>query len=152
MPAENEDAYQDGQLVRLGDITTEEDRAYQAFLLRQQGVPAEMVAQQVGYANGQTVIVSVQGYLQKAAMDLSRERREEALTMSVLRIEELYRIQRLKADMGDTKAAEFCLRAVMNLAKLQGADTLHEQQGQTTKTIVVTGADMAETLKQIAED
>jgi hypothetical protein len=134
------DDREDGQLAVPEQLNSDEERVVAAHALRMRGLSWPLIARQVGYATADAAEVMVRRYLQVAAADLSRERRAEALQMSVDRIEALLDTQWTKAEMGDTKAAEFCLRAVATIARLEGVEKLHETEGQSVKTIVITGS------------
>ena len=148
------DLRQDGLLVDPRALGTPDDQAYQAHQLRLRGVSWTKVAQACGYPNLKAAEVSVRTWLQRSALDLSAERRAEALQLQQDRIEALIHTQWDKAEAGDTKAADFCLRAVGQLARLFGLETLHEKQGQSTKTIVIAGnsEEYTAALKAIAEE
>lgn len=144
----------DGELAVPDQFTEDESRVVRAHELRMRGLSWPKVAKAVGYADAKYAEVMVRRYLEAAADDLSRERRQRALQMSVDRIEALLESQWSLAELGDTKAAEFCLRAVSTIARLEGVEKLHETEGQSTKTIVVTGTpvEYVKALQEQAEE
>lgn len=142
----------DASLVNKAELT-DESRPYEAYKLRQAGYDWTFVANEAGYADAKVAETSVRHYLQRAALSLDAERRMEILQLQTDRIESLITSQWHKAMDGDTKAAEFCLRAVAQLARTYGLEELHTKQGQSTKTIVIAGTseEYAAALKHIAE-
>lgn len=129
----------DAHLVDRDALGDEDHRAYQAYLLRQAGHDWVFVAEETGYANAGTAEVSVRKYLQTTALSLSQEQRMEILQLQTDRLERLIASQWHQAMAGDTKAADFCLKAIAQLTRTYGLDELHAKQGQSTKTIVVAG-------------
>lgn len=145
---------EDGQMVAIEDLETEEDRVYQAYRLHLRGVPWLIVAEQTGYANAKSAEVTVRNYIQRAGMEMDADRRQEMLTVQLDRINALIETQWTKAEMGDTKAADFCLRAIGQIGKYAGLEALHQKETQSSKTIVITGTqeDYVRALKQITEE
>lgn len=144
----------DGQLVDKDQLSTEEEMAYEAYQLLQRGLSWMQIADQVGYANAKTAEVCVRQYLQVAAMDMAQERRQEVLQLQTDRINALINATWDAAMNGDTRAADFCLRAISTVSKLYGLEALHEKTGQSTKTIVIAGSSeqYSQALQAIAEE
>lgn len=144
----------DGQLADPEELTADEERVHEAWKLLQRGLDWVEIARQVGYANAKTAEVMVRRYMQTAAMEQTKERRQEALELTGARINRLLELQWTKAEDGDTKAAEFCLRAAVAYGRLWQVEELHKTESQSTKTIVVTGTEQTfvELLKTQAED
>lgn len=129
----------DAQLVNRAEIDTDEERSYQAYMLRQQGQNWKVIAQQTGFANAITAEVNVRIYLQKATLEVSYEQRMEALTMEMDRLDQLMAAYWPTAMAGEVKHAELVLKTIQTRAKLLGLEELHIKTGTTTKTIVISG-------------
>lgn len=129
----------DGQLAIPDELTSVDEQAYTAVQLQLKGHDLETIAEQTGYANARSAEVAMRAYLQRTGMMLDASKREEILELSRRRVEHLMRPQWLLAEEGDTKAAEFCLRAIMGIAKLYGADELHQKVASSTRTLILAG-------------
>lgn len=143
----------DGQLATPEDLADEIESGYTAYKLKLQGVDYATIAQQLGYANAAVAQVEVSRYLQMTAVALTVERRLEVLALANDRIEDLLHMQWERAKV-DPVAAAFCLRAVAQLVKQNGADTLHENEGQgSTRTIIIPATpEMGTALKRFVEE
>lgn len=144
----------DGQLAIPDQLETTDEKVYQAVKLRMTGLDDATIAAQVGLANQQVVRVEVGVYLQRAALELSKERRLEMLALNNARVEALLNTQWALAEIGDTKAAEFCLKAIAQLAKQNNLEALHETASQSSKTIIIPGTseEMAAALQAFVEE
>lgn len=143
----------DGQLVNMEKIATTEDRAYEAHMLRVAGHSWSVIAKQLGYANAKTVEVTVRTYLQRAAAEMSGERRQEALELAIERTEALVAAYWPTALGGEVKHAELVLKAIASQSRLLGLEEMHSRATQTTKTILITGdsSDYAGALQRLVE-
>jgi hypothetical protein len=120
-------------------METDEDRAYQAYKLRQEGHDWKVIAEQVGFANAKTAEVNVRIYLQKAMLEVSHEQRMEALLMEMDRLDKLMAAYWPTAMAGEVKHAELILKTIQTRARLLGLEELHIKTAGTTKTVVISG-------------
>lgn len=139
---------EDGSLVLVSDL--EEDRAYQAIQLRNQGYDWTQVANQTGYQDATTARMSARAYTQRASLQLTRERREEIVETQIARLDDLYQLAYARAAGGDLKAIDTCVRIAGQTARIveqrdEGEDRLN------TKTVVVTSEEYASVLQAHVE-
>lgn len=128
----------DGKLVDKDRLNSDE-RIIAAHKLRLAGHAWESVAQMVGYANGQTALVTVRSYLQRVGRGISQEERQEALELETDRLDGLLGTYWPDAIAGNIKAAELVLKVIQTRSRLLGLEELHTKTGQTSKTILVAG-------------
>lgn len=137
----------DGQVLEsVPTWSTEEDRAYAAHKLRQQGKDWAQVARLTGYANPDTARMVVRSYLQKAAVELAVEHRQEMLQTEIARLDTLQAAIWDQAIEGDVKAVDSVIRIINARAKLLGID---QQSGDkvTNNTVVVSEKDFVKIMQ-----
>lgn len=136
-------------LPELEDIEDGE-RTYWAHRLRLTGLPWNEIAARVGFSGGVVANVEVRRYLQKEALELSSQRRAEALELELMRLDDLQSVYYPQALVGEIKAAEFVLKVMSQRSKLLGLE-----QGDTkdsgSRTLIITPENYKEELKRLVE-
>lgn len=130
---------------------TDAQRAKAAHQARLEGMSWAEAAEYAGYKTGVVAQVEVKAYLQKAALELSREEKLERLGWELERLDTLQRGIWDQALNGDIKAVDACVRIINTRSKLLGLETLHETEHVTHKTLIIKGerADYVQSLKQV---
>ena len=117
-----------------------EDKGYSAYQLKKAGHDWNEIAKIVGYANGKVAAVEVRRYVTEVATILTKEQREEVLSLELDRLDSLLNAVWDNAMTGDTKAVDSALRVINTRAKLLGLELLSQTAGNVTNnTVVVTG-------------
>jgi hypothetical protein len=123
------------------------DPPYEAFKLRQAGVPWIEVARQTGYPTPGAATIAVSHWLGKAAAQQSAQHQQEALQLAVSRYEKILQEWWLLGTTGhDEKAAGILLRTLQQLDRVQ---KLTDPEVQITRETLVISADPAEYVKQL---
>jgi hypothetical protein len=105
-----------------GPDVTIRDRAHEAHRMRSAGADWPDIAHAVGYASGKSTALAVTAYLQRAALDQSKEESRLVLQLELHRLDELQLALWDKAVGGDLKAAAFVLHLIERRVKLLGLD------------------------------
>lgn len=133
------DVRDDGQVALLTGTVTDQ-KAYDAYQMRQRGVPWEQVCKTVGYSSVKVAQVELRRYLTDMAVRVDVEHREEVLAMEMGRLDSLMEAVWDQAMTGDTKAVDSALKIISMRAKLLGLEALTQTAGNVTNnTVVVTG-------------
>lgn len=118
--------------------------------LRLSGMSWAAIARECGHARAQAAHDTRERYLQRAALEMSRSSRAQALAEEVDRLDALQAPYWQPALDGDVKSAELVLKVILARAKLLG---LGEFDGSVAvaRTVVVTGdsEQYVATLKQL---
>ena len=125
----------DGDLVPF--IVADDEKSFEAHKLRLQGQSWEVIAKEVGFSSAAVASVETYRYLSKLTVLVSKERREESLTMELARLDELQASVWASAVSGDLNAIDRVLKIMQHRAKLIGLDLTIERT--TSTTIVVNG-------------
>lgn len=127
------------------------DPPYEAAKLRVTGMGWREVAEATGYASEVSCAVAVRSYLQNAALQEGYARKKEALTLELMRLDELQARWWTAAIKGDEKAAQIVLKVIGMRAKMLGVEEHDSEKATGNKTILVMGSnkDYSETLKEI---
>lgn len=134
------DVRSDGQVALLTGTTTDQ-KAYDAYQMRQRGSSWEQVCKTVGYSSIKVAQVELRRYLTDIAVRVDVEHREEVLAMEVGRLDSLMEAVWDQAMTGDTKAVDSALKIIGMRAKLLGLEALTQVSGTVTNnTVVVTGS------------
>jgi hypothetical protein len=131
-----------------------EDKGYAAYQLKKAGHHWNDIATMVGYASGNVAAVEVRRYITECATILSKEQREEVLSLELDRLDSLLNAVWDNAMTGDTKAVDSALKVINTRAKLLGLELLTQTSGNVTNnTVVVTGnsEDFIKSLKLVDE-
>jgi hypothetical protein len=141
MPKKDDDAQMRAQLalmeleqVEVDDQGNVKDKPYEAYRMRVAGVPNKQIAKRLGYPTEQAVSRAIMVYRQETAAMLDKAKRLDWLDLQVTRIETLMHPYWTPALLGDTDAATFCLRSIIELNKLLG---LYEGESTTVSTKLV---------------
>lgn len=149
-PRKKKEPRPDGVLVVVPEEASEDDRASQAYWLRSEKFQSwDEIATQVGYASGDSARISVHAWLQRAAMERGKARRQAALEHELSLFDQIEVVLLPRVLDGDLKATEALMRAVMNRSKLEGLLETDADRN-TQRTVVVTSEQFAETMKSIA--
>ncbi len=158
MPKDEEDAQMRAQLalMELEQVEVDEtgqivDKQYEAHRLGVAGLTWRQIAKRLGYNNEAAAHRAVTTYLQSAAVLLSNQKKEEALNLSLTRLETLMHQHWQSALLGDDKAAGVVLKCITEINKILG---LYEvKESSTVERFVVIQREAGsyeEQLKQIA--
>lgn len=135
-PVAGDDVDDDGEARRLVELV---DAGQVEHSLRLQGRSWSDIATICGHQGAKQAQHARNRYLQRAALDQSKDARAEALQLEVDRLDSLQVTYWEAALAGDIKSAEFVLRVIGTRAKMLGLDVAVET---TTgpRTVVVSGA------------
>lgn len=132
--------------VEAGEIV---DKPYEAHQMRLAGHDWKTIANRLGYASAHGAMTAHKVWLQEAAVSLSRQRRDEALNLSLGRIEKLLSKHWEPALAGDVPSANVVLKCISEANKLQGLYEAPEQA--STQQYVVIAADNTTYASQLQE-
>lgn len=133
------DVRSDGQVALLTG-TVSDQKAYDAYQMRQRGSSWEQVCKTVGYSSVKVAQVELRRYLTDMAVRVDIENREEVLAMEMGRLDSLMEAVWDQAMTGDTKAVDSALKIISMRSKLLGLEALTQTAGNVTNnTVVVTG-------------
>lgn len=133
------DVRSDGQVALLTG-TVSDQKAYDAYQMRQRGSSWEQVCKTVGYSSVKVAQVELRRYLTDMAVRVDIENREEVLAMEMGRLDSLMEAVWDQAMTGDTKAVDSALKIISMRSKLLGLEALTQTAGTVTNnTVVVTG-------------
>lgn len=134
------DVRSDGQVALLTGSTVDQ-KAYDAYQMRQRGTSWEQVCKTVGYSSVRVAQVELRRYLTDMAVRVDIEHREEVLGMELGRLDSLMEAVWDQAMTGDAKAVESVLKIINMRSKLLGLEALTQTAGTVTNnTVVVTGS------------
>lgn len=138
----------DGDLFSL-DVTSKEELAYRAYQLRMSGEPWQLISTKLGYKNPSAAKRATEMLIKKAVGVVEEDRKQEILDLELDRLDALQNAVWGMAISGDLKAVETTLKIMNHRARLLalGEDT----QSSSINTIVVTGENYVESLKELAE-
>ena len=111
-------------------------RAAQALKLRMEGHTFEAIGQALGYSGKQGAYAAV-----KTSLDaITREPAEELIKLDLERLDVLWQIQYINAQVGDVQAMAACMKIMERRAKLLGLDAPAKQEvtGQNGKDLIPT--------------
>lgn len=134
-----QDVRGDGQVALLTG-TVSEQKAYDAYQMRQRGTSWEQVCKTVGYSSIKVAQVELRRYLTDLAVRVDADHREEVLAMEVGRLDALMEAVWDQAMSGDAKAVDSALKVISLRSKLLGLEALSQQGTVTNNTVVVTGS------------
>lgn len=142
----------DSEMVPMSDEPTATERSLVAHKLRLSGMTWQEVADKAGYPTDDAARVDVRAFLQKAAIELGRSNRIEALQYEVDRLDQLQSAIWGAAITGDLKAIDTILKIISIRSKLMGLETAFDEgAGKTTTIVVPMDADAyVKTLKDIS--
>lgn len=148
MPKKRE---KDGELVPISENPSFDEKAIAAHKLRLSGMTWQEVADNAGYPSDAAARVDVRAFLQRAAMDLEKSTRQEALQFEVDRLDHLQSAIWGAAITGDLKAVDTILKIISLRSKLLGLDMSQQDTGKTTTIVVpVDSESYVQTLKRIS--
>ena len=137
----------DGELVKISDIKTAEERAYRAYQMRLGGTSHQEIAEALGYKGARSVIAAIQNIVEKAMREVSVDRKSEVIELELDRLDALQNAVWGIAMTGDYKAIDTALKIMSHRAKLL---SLGEDSGnKSTNTVIVASEGYAETLRNI---
>ena len=139
----------DGELVKISDITTTEERAYSAYRLRLGGTSFTEISQTLGYASPDSASKAVKALIAKALGVASEDRKQEIIDLELDRLDALQHSVWGLAMTGDTRAVDSVLKIMSHRAKLL---SLGDEQIKTTSSVIVSSDNYAQALKEIADD
>lgn len=144
----------DGQPLVPQEDWNEEQRAYEAQKLRTAGHDWKEIAQYAGYPSSGAARVSVQLYLQRASLSLSKDAKADALDLEMQRLDGLIKAYWPTAIAGEVKHAELVLRVIAQQSKMLGLEELVADKTETQRTIIITGptAQYAQALQAVVEN
>ena len=130
----------DGSVMLLTG-TPAQQRAYDAYQMRQRGTDWEQICKTTGYSSVKVAQVEVRTYLQEMVTLVDNAHREEVLQMELGRLDALQEACWDAAMSGDPKAIDSALKIMNARMKLLALDQLHANAQQTTNfnTVVVSG-------------
>jgi hypothetical protein len=130
----------DGSVMLLTG-TPSQQRAYDAYQMRQRGTDWEQVCKTVGYSSVLVARNEVRAYLQEMVTKVDDVHREEVLQTELGRLDALQEACWDDAMSGDAKAIDSALKIINMRTKLLALDQLHADKAPTTNinTVVVTG-------------
>lgn len=131
-------------------LVDEHSRALRAHSLRKEGKGWNVIADEVGYDNGEVARQMVARTLKRASLNLSQERLDEILAMELSELAELQDAAWPAAMMGDTKSIDAVLKVKAQVHKLLGFDRREEKI--TNQTLIVPADRFVETLKEAIEE
>lgn len=146
MPRKKAEVREDGALVPL--VQTD-DRGYDAAMLRASGMPWDQIATTLDFTGANEARVTVNAYVQRAAMQADQAMRQEALDLTMLRLDQLLIMAWQQAEAGDLKAIDTCVRIIAQQAKLWGFEDRSERV--TNNTVIVRPEDFAKTFQAHVE-
>lgn len=141
----------DGEVLIPQQEWDDETRAYHAQQLRTSGHDWKEIAEMAGYAGVGAAKVSVQTYLQRAALAMNSERKEATLELEMSRLDSIIKAYWPTAMAGEVKHAELILRVITQQSRMLGLEELSTKSEQGAKTIIIAGStvEYAEALKQV---
>lgn len=149
-PRKKKELRPDGVLAVVEEGASEDDRASEAYWLRQDKFQSwEEVAAQVGYASPAAARISVHAWLQRAALERGKRRRQQALEHELSLFDQIELVLLPRVLDGDLKATEALMRAVMNRSKLEGLLETDTDRN-TQRTVVVTSENFAKIMQDVA--
>lgn len=138
----------DGELVPITDIKTREERAYRAYQLRLGGENWVDIASKLDYQSPKKVKQEVDLIVQKAIQSVNDDRKSEIIELELDRLDALQSAVWGMAMSGDLKAVDSALKVMAHRARLL---SLGEERSSSVSTIIVSGDEYVETLKEISQ-
>lgn len=114
------------------------DRRHQAHSLRIAGVSWAKIAAQLGFRDEKHAFNEVQIYYQQAAVNLSTQKKEQALQEALGALDELQAAHWPAAIAGDDKSANIVLRCIAQKGKFQGLESI-TSESVTQQLILIQG-------------
>lgn len=138
----------DGDLYSL-DVTTKEEMAYRAYQMRMQGIPWQEIAPKLGYKTPTSVKNAVDVLIKKAIAVADEDLKGEILCLELDRLDALQNAVWGMAIGGDLRAVDSVLKIMTHRARLMSLG--EESKGGTTNTIVISGENYSESLRELTE-
>ena len=119
------------------------DIEQQAYFLKLAGFSFAEIALKLGM-NASEARARIHGYKMEMAQTIDPDVRRQALEMEVERLDQLQSSYYQEALAGDLKAAEFCLKVIIERAKLRGLDRIDGTDSAQVANILIVGGSQKE--------
>lgn len=134
--------------LRLTTDADPDDKLELALQLKAAGRTWREIADQCGYTSPDTASVLVHRALQQAALNMSRDRRQQILVLQYQRLEELHRVVYPSALQGDLESIKAALAINDRVVKLLRLDQDDRAATGARDIVIVNRDNMVEAFKE----